>query len=361
MNQPNSASLNPLLVGGATFQVVLNGLHPTVSAPEAKAKLAALFKATPGQVETLLAQHGYVVKKGCSHEVATKYKNAIEGAGAACSVIAEDAAIVPLDVELPAPAPVVSQSGQAGQLSSPPPVQALSPAPQVASMFQLRPGETVMFEGDLTRVNSKLSVSQGDGLVTNERFVFQAGSDVFTVEKTELVGLEEEKHGFAKKFVLQRQDGAKVEVLAANMLGLKNALFALAGRPFDDAALAQPALSSAKNTTAWLAAFGPIIANVLEYLILGSSEDWRFISVIKVELVKLALIYMLIRIDHLKLQQQGFNTASLGIKPPEMFPIYLNSRAKAFGHGKGYSITWMMTFGLYVLGVLMAVVGGLSS
>ncbi len=105
MNQPNSASLNPLLVEAATFQVVLNGLHPTVSAPEAKAKLAALFKATPGQVETLLAQHGYVVKKGCTTEVARKYKSAIDGAGGACELVPE-APVMPLEVDLPVLEPI---------------------------------------------------------------------------------------------------------------------------------------------------------------------------------------------------------------------------------------------------------------
>lgn len=100
MNQTNLAPLTPLLVEEGTFQVVLNGLHTTASAPEAKAKLAALFKATPGQVETLLAQHGYVVKKGCTAEVARKYQSAINGAGGACELVPE-VPVMPLDVDLP--------------------------------------------------------------------------------------------------------------------------------------------------------------------------------------------------------------------------------------------------------------------
>lgn len=69
-------------------------------------------------------------------------------------------------------------------------------------------------------------------------------------------------------------------------------------------------------------------------------------------LFKVAVIYLFLRIDHLKLQQQGYNTVALGIAGPEKFPFYLFSRAKAFGHGQAYAITWCVLAALEIVWLL---------
>lgn len=84
-----------------TFQVTLKGLQLNASPVEARAKLAALFKATPEQVDRLVTTHGYVLKKGCTFDVATKYKNAIEATGAVCELVSEAKPVVSLHADLP--------------------------------------------------------------------------------------------------------------------------------------------------------------------------------------------------------------------------------------------------------------------
>lgn len=84
-----------------TFQVTLKGLQLDASPIVARAKLAALFKASPEQVDRLVTTHGYVLKKGCPFDVATKYKNAIEAAGAVCELVSEAKPTVSLDADLP--------------------------------------------------------------------------------------------------------------------------------------------------------------------------------------------------------------------------------------------------------------------
>ena len=59
-----------------------------------------------------------------------------------------------------------------------------------------------------------------------------------------------------------------------------------------------------------------------------------------------------LRIDHISLQRQGFNTEGLGIAAPEKLPVYLFSRAKAFGHGKAYAITWSVLAVLEIVWLL---------
>jgi len=107
MNQPSPLPRRATLAEGATFQVVLNGVRADVPLAEAKAKLAALFKATAGQIDNLLANPGHLVKKNCPAEVAAKYKVAIERAGGDCQLIAEEDALTPLDVDLPEDRPAV--------------------------------------------------------------------------------------------------------------------------------------------------------------------------------------------------------------------------------------------------------------
>lgn len=84
-----------------TFQVTLKGLQPNASPVEARAKLVALFKASPEQVDRLVTAHGYVLKRGCTLDVATKYKNAIDATGAVCELVSEAKPVVSLHADLP--------------------------------------------------------------------------------------------------------------------------------------------------------------------------------------------------------------------------------------------------------------------
>lgn len=67
-------------------KVVINGLRNDIAVRDAILNLATLFKVSPQQVDILLKHPGYVVKKGISSEVALKYKQALEAAGASCSI-----------------------------------------------------------------------------------------------------------------------------------------------------------------------------------------------------------------------------------------------------------------------------------
>ena len=73
---------------------------------------------------------------------------------------------------------------------------------------------------------------------------------------------------------------------------------------------------------------------------------------LRIIVFKLVVIYLFLRIDHISLQRHGFNTAALGVAAPETFPMYLFSRAKAFGHGKAYAITWCVLAALEIVWLL---------
>jgi hypothetical protein len=222
---------------------------------------------------------------------------------------------------------------------------------------QLRTNERLLFQGDVTLIQGMAGIKEGDGLITNQRCTLVFPGLNFVAEKGDIASVSEQKHGFGTKILVQHKNGLGVTVLAPNMRGLKNALYALADLPVDEAAFKQPELSAVKNTTAWLAALGPIWAD-LSFLILAAMLGWNlnaalsFIGFIKIILFKVAVIYLFLRIDHVKLQQQGYNTVALGIVGPEKFPFYLFSRAKAFGHGKGYAITWCVLAALEILWLL---------
>jgi hypothetical protein len=227
----------------------------------------------------------------------------------------------------------------------------------MTSTFQLRADEAMFFQGDVSSIKSLISVDQGGGTVTNQRCLFQWGSQAFSAEKHELAGVREHKYGLGTKLVVQHTNGQSVTVSAANMKGLKNALYALAGLQSETQALKQPERSAVKNTTAWMAAFGPLWADLI-VLVIGSIMGWNWEEattwqLTKIVVFKLVLVYSFMRIDHLFLQQQGFNTSALGMAAPENFPVYLFSRAKAFGQGKGYAITWCVLMVLEVLFLVM--------
>lgn len=220
--------------------------------------------------------------------------------------------------------------------------------------FQPRPQEAVLFEGDGTWLKSKLNVKETEVVVTNERLVITVSGQ--TIEKADIASVTEGKHGFAAKLVFALRDGSTIDLMAANVGSFKAAAFILAGQS-DAGAIpampAAPALSQVKNGTAWVAALGPlfttIIVAILIVLFWGNPENWGAFTLIQVLLLRIALLWMFLRIDYLSLQKQGYAVKQLGLADPAVLPYYLFSRAKVFGHGKGYAVTWCVLVALDIL------------
>lgn len=84
-----------------TFQVVFKGVQPNIPVSEARVKLAALFKGSLEQIDRLLAMPGHVIKRDIAHDIASKYKAAIESAGGVCELIPQGASAVSIDTDLP--------------------------------------------------------------------------------------------------------------------------------------------------------------------------------------------------------------------------------------------------------------------
>lgn len=320
--------------GDATFQVVLNGLHSHTLQSEARVKLATLFKATHDQVERILATPGYVVKKGVTFETASKYRTAIEAAGGACQLVQEGAPVTSIEIDLP----------QENLLTT--------------KKAQLATPETILFQGDATLIRSLLSMTQGSAVGTAERFVFSGDKkgDI-TLHRSDIKSVEEAKYGFAKKWIVTTTTGQRYQFLATNAAALKMVMLTLSGQEVASGTYKEPTLSDVKNGTAWLAALGPSLSGIL-LLMVGALLNWNLqstssLELFKMWLFKLAMIYMFLRIDSANLQWQGYNTVKLGIVAPED-PRYLFSRAKAFGHGKGYAVTWCVLFSVELLALIFA-------
>lgn len=218
--------------------------------------------------------------------------------------------------------------------------------------FQPRPQESVLFEGDGTLLKSKINVKETEVIVTNERFVIGASGQ--TIEKADIVSVTEGKHGFAAKLVFALRDGSTIDLMAANVGSFKAAAFILAGQEEGAGAIpampAAPALSQVKSGTAWVAALGPlfttIIVAILVALFWGNPDNWGWLTVIQILLLRIALLWMFLRIDYLSLQKQGYAVKQLGLADPAVIPYYLFSRAKVFGHSKVYGITWCVLVAL---------------
>jgi hypothetical protein len=215
----------------------------------------------------------------------------------------------------------------------------------------LRPDEVVLFEGDVTLLKSKLSVTETEVVISNQRMMVLNGKQA--IEKADIASVQEGKHGFADKIVFTLRDGDTLAFTAANHAGFKAAALILAGQGDMSSLPTAPKLSKVKNTTAWLAAFGPFISGlitiVLGVMMSGDPESWSTFTAIKLLIIRMVLIYLFLRIDYLSLQKQGFNVKQLGIAAPITFPVYLFSRAKAFGHGKAYAIVWCVLVGIDIL------------
>ena len=313
-----------------TYQVELHGLQPNVVHDDVKARLSQLFKASAQQIETLLAQPGHVIKKNVPAATAAQYKAAIEAAGGVCVLVPEPVIPVTLAIDLPTHQPVTTAIGTGSE------------------------AEATLFQGDASLLKSALKIVQGSALGTTQRFVFRAhGIADIVLLRADIQSAEEAKHGFTTKWVVTAKNGERYQFLADNVNGLRRTMLTLTGQQAPDTdVIAEPALGAVKNGTAWLAAFGPTLSGVI-LVILAAVMNWNIENptggdLFKLWLFKLAFIYVFLRADYASVQRQGFNPVALGLVPPEN-PLYLFRRARAFGHGKGYAITWSVLFGIEIL------------
>lgn len=212
----------------------------------------------------------------------------------------------------------------------------------MANAISLREQETVLFEGDAVLLKSKLNVASTHAVITNQRLFIADGSRV--VEKQDLASAVEEKHGLDRKVVFTLRDGSAVAMTGANTAGFIAAANVLAGQADISSMPKAPAVTAVKNGTAWLAAFGPLIAGFITLIIgtmmWGDMNHWRTAQELQALLLRVALIYLFLRIDYLKLQSQGYSVKKMGLADPFTFPAYLFSRAKVFKQGKAPAIVW---------------------
>jgi hypothetical protein len=75
---------------GSSFQIVLTGIQFRQDRRGVRDKLAKLFKCEPDRIEQLLATAPVAIKSGVSMEMALKYQQAIQNAGAECIVKPRD-------------------------------------------------------------------------------------------------------------------------------------------------------------------------------------------------------------------------------------------------------------------------------
>lgn len=223
----------------------------------------------------------------------------------------------------------------------------------------LNPNETVLFEGDASLLKSALSIVQGNATGTNQRFIFHCDSrGVISLHKTDIQSAQEVKHGFGTKWAVKTNSGEIYHFVAANMSALRQTMLMLTGQEaLAQSAHKQPEISAVRNGTAWLAAFGPTISGVIAVLVAymfngGIPDHWGTMALLKIGILKLVLIHLFLKIDYLKLQSQGFNLQQLGVTNPNNIFTYLFSRAKTFKQGKGYAITWCVSFAIEVLALL---------
>lgn len=223
-----------------------------------------------------------------------------------------------------------------------------------ANGIALRPQESLLFEGDVVLYKSKLNVSQTQALITNQRLIVAEGDQ--TVEKADIQAVVEEKYGPSSKTVFKLHDGSTLTMTAANRQTFIAAAKVFAGQADMSTMPKQPKLSMVKNGTAWLAAFGPLIADLVGLIVMsimwGNTDDLRFMQVMPVLVLRVGVIYLLLRIDYLKLQSQGYNVKQLGLADPITFPVYLFSRAKVFKNGKGPAIVWTVLVVIDILFLL---------
>lgn len=101
-----------------TFLIRVVGISPNANESKTRNNLSKIFKATPEQIDHILAKPGFVIKRGLSHSDIEKYRIAIEKAGALCSVESESQPVETLEIDLPIGESI--QQGNGGQKFSMP-------------------------------------------------------------------------------------------------------------------------------------------------------------------------------------------------------------------------------------------------
>lgn len=313
----------------ATYQVKISGYKSGEDPRVVRQRLEALLKATPAQVNSLLSMPEYILKKALTEKQAQTYQAAIFKAGANC-VIEEESSVVRLEVDLPS-----SVQDQAQVTQTPHAVQQAvvktSEKPQNLSKN--------LFEGDVALLLSKLNVKQGDAVITLEKLTYSGGDKLETVFKADIQSVVETKHGLGKKVVLTLNNGETVSFLPVNHKGFLEAMQVLTGERDVGQLTPAPNLSEVKNWSAWLAAFGPLIASNLIVLIWGQPPYWGWMKTLIMMFNLIVATFIFLRIDAQVLQKQGYSFGELKLDQPQS-PTYLFTRAKVFGHNPAYAIVW---------------------
>jgi hypothetical protein len=107
------------------------------------------------------------------------------------------------------------------------------------------------------------------------------------------------------------------------------------------------------NTTAWLAAFGPPLSGFVAFavgtVLWGDPDNWTGARAYVLFILRVAVMDVLMRVDRWSLRRQGFDPQALGIASPNNLPLYLFTRARAFGQSQAYALTWCVLLALNVL------------
>jgi hypothetical protein len=224
----------------------------------------------------------------------------------------------------------------------------------MGAVTQMRAGERTLFDGEVTLVRSKLNVVQTNALITDQRLVVAAGG--IEVERAALASAKEGKHGLVPKMDFALKDGTNLALTAFDHARLKAASMILTGQAGMEALPKVPALDQVRNGTAWLAAFGPLLGGLLALVIAsmlwGGPAGWGTRQVLYAFAMRVAFVYIFLRIDYQSLQKQGFNVKQLGVADPITFPMYLFSRAKAFRQGKAPAVVWCVLVVIDLLALL---------
>ena len=342
------------------FDVFLTGqLVGEKSLADVINNLAVLFKIPQERASALLSQAPVVVKGSIDSATCEKYRAAIERTGARCRI--EPVPHLELDVDVlavatpkpvassinaPAPAPMVVQppvNNSQNPTVAPTPAAQLSP--RVPVQEESRPAflsadESIRFEGSVVRqavtsVRDFLKASTGRVplnfycFITNKRLLLFSGDKLFL----ELPGSE-------------IQNITKGRLGSTISHGANETTLTFTDKPRGEAALArlkEPSLGDMPPPVAqedlrppsagggWLIALSPLIGDVLNVILVA------FFNV-RVIMLWYVVSWVFAFGDEQKIQQKGHNTRTNGLGDPYNVPSYLFTRARVFGHGKGYSI-----------------------
>lgn len=83
-----------------TYRVIINGIKTGASRELALSQLATLFKTSEVKVAAILADPGFIAKRGIELQMAAKYEAALKSCGCVCTIESESAAELDFD-EIP--------------------------------------------------------------------------------------------------------------------------------------------------------------------------------------------------------------------------------------------------------------------